>query len=323
MTYSSGMSSEKASTPTLSVIIPAYNEEESVGELIREVREACDSLKEPYEIVVINDGSTDRTLERLRTMGGMTIVTFTKNFGKSQALLAGFRAAQGRYLVTLDADLQDDPHEIPRFLAALRGGADLVCGWKRTRRDPLSKRIASRFANAVTRSATGVAVHDMNCGFKGYARAVILELDLQSDFHRYIPALAAQKGFSVAELPVNHRPRKYGHSKYRMGRILNGGLDFISIVLLGKFMDRPMHLFGSIGLVLCAIGGAALAYLTWLKLAYGESIGERPLLMLGVLLVVVGCQSFSLGFIGDLFIRQGGRRHTFVVRAQEVLGTPS
>jgi glycosyltransferase involved in cell wall biosynthesis len=314
MAYSSGMSNEQDPSPFLSVIIPAYNEEESVGELIREVREACDRLGESYEIVVVNDGSTDRTLERLTEIGGVTVVTFTRNFGKSQALLAGFKAARGSYLVTLDADLQDDPQEIPRFVEALQGGADLVCGWKKTRHDPASKRIASKIANAVTRAATGVAVHDMNCGFKGYARAVILELDLQSDFHRYIPALAAQKGFRIEELAVNHRARKYGHSKYRMGRILNGGLDFVSIVLLGKFMDRPMHLFGSIGLALCAIGGAALVYLTVLKLAFGESIGERPLLMLGVLLVVVGCQSFSLGFVSDLFLRTGGRRHVYVVR---------
>ena len=222
-----------------------------------------------------------------------------RNFGKAAALQAGFEEAQGEIVVTIDGDLQDDPSEIPRLLAKLDEGFDLVSGWKTKRRDPLSRRIPSRIFNAVTGRLSGLRLHDLNCGLKAYRAEVVRGLRIYGELHRFIPVLAHYRGFRVAELPVNHRPREHGRSRYGMERYVRGFLDLLTVTFMGRYRHRPLHLFGGLGLLLGAIGTLLLGYLTVLKLM-GEAIGHRPLLTLGVLLVVVGVQLVSLGLVSEL-----------------------
>ena len=222
-----------------------------------------------------------------------------RNFGKSAALAAGFAHAQGEVVVTIDGDLQDDPAEIPRLLAKLDEGFDLVSGWKARRRDPLRRRLMSRIFNSVTGRVSGLRLHDMNCGLKAYRAEVVRGMPLYGDLHRFIPVLAHYRGFRVTELPVNHRPRKHGSSRYGLERYLRGFLDLLTVTFMGRYRHRPLHLFGGLGLVLGLLGSVILVYLTVLK-ALGHAIGQRPLLTLGVLLVVVGLQFFSLGLISEM-----------------------
>ncbi len=297
--------------PTMiSVIIPVLNEEKSAGELHRELVAVLSQTGQPYEIIFINDGSRDNTLAELKKLSPVTVISFSRTFGKSQALQAGFDTASGDVIITMDGDLQDDPHNIPAFLAALANGVDLVCGWKQSRCDFWSRRLVSRIANTTTALATGVHLHDMNCGFKAYRAPVAKTLCLLGDMHRYIPAIAAQHGFRVAEIPVSHRHRKYGDSKYGIWRLLNGFFDFMTLIFLRRFTDRPMYLFGLSGLFLHAIGGSILLYLAWIRLVLGIFIFDRPLLMLGVLLTLLGFQSFTLGFLAELVIRQSAHGRT-------------
>jgi glycosyltransferase involved in cell wall biosynthesis len=291
----------------LSIVIPVLNEGESLAELHRELMSVLPGTGREFEIVFVDDGSRDDTLARLRTLKPVRVLSFARNFGKSQALMAGFAAAKGDVIITMDGDLQDDPTNIPAFLEALDRGADLVCGWKQSRRDTWARRFVSRIANGVTAAATGVRVHDMNCCFKAYRAPVAKDLRLFGDQHRYIPALAAQQGFLVGEIPISHRPRKHGRSRYGPGRLINGLFDFITLVFLRRFTDRPMYLFGLIGMTLLAVGFGILAYLVGIKVFQGALIGDRPLLMLGVLLMLIGFQSFALGFLGELIIRQSPR----------------
>jgi len=226
-------------------------------------------------------------------------VRLRRNFGKAAALQAGFREAAGDVIVTIDGDGQDDPAEIPRLLAKLDEGFDLVSGWKAKRRDPLSRRLPSKLFNAVTSRMSGLRLHDMNCGFKAYRAEVIRGLRIYGELHRYIPVLAHYRGFRVAELPVNHRPREHGRSRYGMERYVRGFLDLLTVTFMGRYRHRPLHLFGGLGLLFGLIGSIVLVYLAVLKLT-GHAIGQRPLLTLGVLLVVVGMQLLSLGLISEL-----------------------
>src|SRR5207302_9611538 len=236
-------------------------------------------------------------LTRLHNLhDNVRVVRLRRNFGKAAALAAGFANAEGDVVVTIDADLQDDPAEIPRLLAKLDEGFDLVSGWKMHRRDPLSRRMLSRIFNRVTSLFSGVRMHDLNCGLKAYRAEVVHGLRLYGELHRFIPVLAQYRGFRVAELPVNHRARERGRSRYGVERYIRGFLDLLTVSFIGRYQHRPLHLFGGLGLVLGLIGFAILIYLTVVK-ALGHAIGERPLLTLGVLLVVVGLQFFSLGLI--------------------------
>ncbi len=298
----------------MSVVIPVYNEEGNVQQLHKELLRELAILGESFEIIYIDDGSTDRTLSNLSNLAHATIIVFSRNFGKSQALQAGIDAALGDYIITLDGDLQDDPREIPNLMARARDGADLVCGWKQKRRDPTGKRFMSKIANGSMRLATGLKIHDMNCCFKVYRRDAAKGLVLFGDMHRYIPALVAHQGYRVEEVPVNHRKRFSGTSKYGFQRIFGSLFDFSTLLLLRRFTDRPMYFFGSTGLVLSGVGLLTMGYLTFLKLVNGESIGDRPLLLLGVFLVIVGFQSLSLGFFGELMIRQQTERRHYIVR---------
>jgi glycosyltransferase involved in cell wall biosynthesis len=287
----------------ISVVVPVHDEERSVEPLYEELRAALDPLGRRWEAVFVDDGSTDGSFAALTRLHdaarNVKVVRLRRNFGKAAALAAGFRHAEGDVVVTIDADLQDDPGEIPRLLAKLDEGFDLVSGWKAQRRDPLSRRLLSRIFNGVVSRVSGLRLHDMNCGLKAYRGEVVRNLRIYGELHRFLPVLAHDRGYRVTELSVNHRPREHGRSRYGVERYLRGFLDFLTVWFMGRYRHRPLHLFGGLGLAMGAVGSALLAYLTVLKLS-GEAIGHRPLLTLGVLLVVVGLQFFSLGLLSEL-----------------------
>ena len=302
----------------ISIVIPVLNEEESVAILHAELVHVLKKIGEDFEIIFIDDGSTDETLIELKKLKPVKIISFTRNFGKSQALQAGFRAASGEYIFTIDGDLQDDPKEISRFLEKAKSSQfDLICGWKEERLDSFAKRVVSKVANGLTRYFTGTKVHDMNCGYKLFRRDVAKAVNLYGDMHRYIPAIVAGLGFRMDEISVKHRKRKYGISKYgNFRRLFKSFFDFVTLLLIRRFMDRPMHFFGIIGSIFSLIGVAILLHLTYVRLFIGEAIGNRPLLLLGVLLVVIGIQLFSSGFLGELLIRQNTTRNMYTVREE-------
>jgi glycosyltransferase involved in cell wall biosynthesis len=310
----------------ISVVVPVHNEERSVALLYDELRSALEPLETAWETIFVDDGSTDGTFAALTRLhnaaDNVRVVRLRRNFGKAAALRAGFDQAQGDTVVTTDGDLQDDPAEIPRLLAKLDEGFDLVSGWKTRRRDPLSRRILSRIFNRVTGAFSGVHLHDMNCGLKAYRAEVVHGLRLYGELHRFIPVLAHYRGFRIAELPVNHRPREHGRSRYGVERYLRGFLDLLTVSFIGRYRHRPLHLFGGLGLILGAFGTAILVYLTVLK-ALGNAIGHRPLLMLGVLLVVIGMQFFSLGLISEMITshheERAGERDRAELLVDEVL----
>jgi glycosyltransferase involved in cell wall biosynthesis len=306
----------------ISVVVPVHNEERSVALLVDELDSALQPLGAPWETVFVDDGSTDGTFAALTRLhaarADVVVVRLRRNFGKAAALAAGFVQARGDVIVTIDGDLQDDPAEIPRLLVKLDEGFDLVSGWKTDRRDPLRRRLLSRTFNAVTRWISGVRLHDMNCGLKAYHAEVVRGLPLYGELHRFIPVLAHHRGYRIAEVPVNHRPREHGRSRYGLERYLRGFLDLLTVSFLGRYRHRPLHLFGGLGLTLCFAGVGILVYLTVVKLL-GEAIGQRPLLILGVLLVVVGLQVFSLGLITELITSHHEERASERDRAEALI----
>jgi glycosyltransferase involved in cell wall biosynthesis len=291
----------------ISIVIPLHNEERSVALLYEELQAALEPLAQEWEAVFVDDGSVDGSFAALTRLHdgneNVRVVRLRRNFGKAAALAAGFGQARGETVVTIDADLQDDPAEIPRLLVKLEEGFDLVSGWKTRRRDPLRRRVLSRIFNWVTGRVSGLRLHDMNCGLKAYRAEVVRGMPLYGELHRFIPVLAQYRGFRVAELPVNHRPREHGRSRYGVERYVRGFLDLLTVSFIGRYRHRPLHLFGGLGLILGLLGVAILVYLTVVK-ALGHAIGERPLLTLGVLLVVVGLQFFSLGLISEMLTSQ-------------------
>ena len=291
----------------LSVVVPLLNEEATLEQLYRELEAAFTPTKLEWEVVFVDDGSTDGSYRELVRLHGahlnVRVVRLRRNFGKAAALAAGIEIASGEVIVTMDADLQDDPAEIPNLVAKLDDGFDVVSGWKCDRHDPLVRRFVSRIYNTATRFATGVKLHDMNCGLKAYRAEVFEHVRLYGERHRFVPVLAHHLGFSVAELPVNHRPRTNGHSRFGIERYLRAPFDLLTIVFMGRYRYRPLHLFGGVGLTASLAGVAILGYLTVIKVG-GAGIGGRPLLLLGVLLVVVGIQFLSLGLIGEMLTSQ-------------------
>jgi glycosyltransferase involved in cell wall biosynthesis len=304
----------------ISVVVPVRNEERSLGPLLDELGRALEPLGDTWEVVFVDDGSTDGSFAALTRLhdshANVRVVRLRRNFGKAAALAAGFEHATGDVVVTIDGDGQDDPAEIPRLLAKLDEGFDLVSGWKTRRRDPLPRRLLSRIFNAVASRVSGIRLHDMNCGLKAYRGEVVRGLNLYGELHRFIPVLAHQEGYRVAELPVGHRPREHGRSRYGLERYLRGFLDLLTVSFMGRYRHRPLHLFGGLGLILGAGGFVILAYLTAIKIA-GEAIGHRPLLTLGVLLMVVGLQFFSLGLISELVTSQHEQRRRERERADQ------
>ncbi len=288
----------------ISFVIPVMNEEESVGELYDRLVAAVEPITERFEIIFVDDGSTDGTYPALGSLyqqdKRVRVISFRRNFGKTAALVAGFERAIGEVVITMDGDLQDEPNEISKLLDKLGEGYDLVSGWKRERHDPKNKTLPSRIFNGVVSRMTGLPLHDFNCGFKAYRREVTQELTLYSEFHRFIPVLADWRGFRVAEAPVQHNPRKYGYSKFGAMRFLRGMLDFFKVLFIMKYLQRPLHLFGTVGFGMLVLGFLTGVYLTADKLIAGHSIGTRPLLTLSVLLMVMGVQLFSLGLLGEM-----------------------
>ena len=294
----------------ISIIIPVYNEEESLEKLFKELLDSMSPFLD-WEVIFVNDGSNDGSdmiLEKLsKSHQNIKLISFYKNFGKSDALGIGFEYAKGDIIVTMDADLQDDPKEIIYLINKIEEGWDMVSGWKKNRKDPISKRYPSKFFNFITRLFTGIKIHDFNCGLKAYKRKVIKSIDLYGGLHRYIPALAGRLGFSVTELEVHHRKRIYGTTKYGFKRFFHGFFDLFTMLFTSRYFNRPLHFFGMIGLLLFLSGFIICIYLTigWFN---GIWIGNRPILFLGLLLLIIGIQFFSIGLLGELFIKTNMRK---------------
>jgi glycosyltransferase involved in cell wall biosynthesis len=294
--------------PRVSVVVPIYNEEESIPTLYARLTEELEVLGTPYEIIAVDDGSRDRSFELLRTYAEddarLRLVRFRRNFGQTAAFSAGFDRARGEVVVTIDADLQNDPADIGTLLNKVDEGFDVVSGWRERRKDPfLNRRLPSIMANRLISWATGVYLHDYGCSLKAYRREVVRGIRLYGELHRFIPAIASWQGVAVAEMPVRHYARKFGKSKYGIGRTVRVVLDLLTVRFLLSYGTRPMQIFGLLGLISTALGVLVGGYLTWIKLAYGAAISDRPLLLLGVLLIVLGVQFISLGLIGELIVR--------------------
>jgi len=302
----------------LSVVIPVYDEAESLRELHPEIVGVLESLGRPWEILYIDDGSrdgSDQIVAKLALDSRVRGLSFRRNFGKSAALAVGFGLARGEWILTMDADLQDDPRELPKLVEALEGGFDLVSGWKQNRLDPASKTLPSRLFNAVTSAVAGIALHDFNCGFKLYRREVVETVEVYGELHRFIPALAHWRGFRVGEVAVRHRVRKYGRSKFGAARFVNGFLDLLSAAFLSTSALKPLHLFGRIGLLFLVFGmllGLWFA-IQWLG---GEPIRVRPLMLFGAGLVLLGIQLILMGLLGEMIARLGAGDAHYPVRAR-------
>ena len=293
----------------VSIIVPLYNEQESIEILYQELLSNLE--KHIFEIIFINDGSFDNSSNIIRNIiekdKNIHLIELYKNYGKSAALSEGFKYCKGDYIVTLDADLQDDPSEIPELLNILASNEfDIISGWKKNRKDPFSKRFPSKIFNFFTRLFSGIKIHDFNCGLKVYKKKVVKSIDIYGGMHRYIPVIAKQKGFTTSEKPVNHRSRKFGETKYGSNRFLHGFFDLLTILFLGKYFIRPLHFFGLFGLINLIFGFSINLYLTlgWFS---GISIGNRPILFLGVLLIIIGVQFISLGLLGELIIKSNSK----------------
>lgn len=292
----------------LSVVVPIYNEEESIPALYEQLTAALATLDRPYEIIAVDDGSRDRSFALLSELAAadprLRVVRFRRNFGQTAAFAAGFDRARGMYIVTIDADLQNDPNDIPRLLERADEGYDVVSGWRANRQDPfLNRRLPSQIANRLISWATGVHLHDYGCSLKVYRADVVKNINLYGELHRFIPAIASWQGVAVTELPVNHHARRYGRSKYGIGRTTRVLLDLITVRFLLSYSTRPMQVFGAFGLITMLAGTLISLYLAFLKLAYNLSIGDRPLLLLGALLIIVGVQFIGFGLMGELIMR--------------------
>ena len=292
--------------PDLSILVPVFNEVESLPELHAQIDAAVASTGRSCEILFVDDGSRDGSAELLDRLAAedprVSAIHFRRNFGKASALAAGFERARGAVIITMDADLQDDPAMIPGFLAKIDAGADLVSGFKARRLDPLGKTLPSKVFNAVVRRLSGVQLRDFNCGFKAYRAECVRELAVYGGFHRFLPVLAGARGFVVEELVVHHRERKHGASKYGVRRLLHGFLDLLTVLLITRYRTQPLHFFSAPAALLGLPGLGILAYLSaiWLQ---GEAIGTRPLLTLGVLLTITGVQFLGLGLVAELLVR--------------------
>ena len=309
----------RPATPVISVVIPLYNEEESLPELADRLEPVLQKMSGgAYEVIFVDDGSTDGSFEVLRKIHRRNprfrAIRFRTNFGKSAALAIGFEDVRGEYVFTMDADLQDDPDELPRLLKELHRGYDLVSGWKQTRHDPWHKTLPSKLFNSVVRAVTRLDIHDFNCGLKVYRREVLPSLAVYGEMHRYLPAQAHWQGFRVAELAVTHHPRIHGVSKFGVSRFLKGFLDLLTLVLTTRYARRPLHIFGTVGVLIAMIGIGIDLWLTIEWFMGRTSLTNRPLALLGVLLIIVGVQLISIGLIGEMVAKNSVKRNEYTVR---------
>jgi glycosyltransferase involved in cell wall biosynthesis len=304
----------------LSVVIPLVNEAESLPELHGKITEVLNRLRLRAEIIFVDDGSTDNSFEKLQQLQRrdrrVRVIQFRRNYGKSAALAAGFARAQGRYIVTMDADLQDDPEEIPHLLDELKKGCDLISGWKKRRHDKFSKRFASKVFNTVTSALTGVKLHDINCGLKAYRREVTDSIRVYGQLHRYLPVLAHKEGFRIGEAEVRHHARKYGKSKFGLSRYTSGLFDLLTVLFLTRYTRRPLHLFGLGGLIAFALGFGINAYLSYERLFNNRYLGNRPILFLGLLLLIIGVQMVSFGLLGEMLAATQNQTPNYVVKSE-------
>ncbi|MEZ4651461.1 MAG: glycosyltransferase family 2 protein [Candidatus Eisenbacteria bacterium] len=298
----------------VTVVIPAFNEAESLEELVPHVARVLDREGLGFEILVVDDGSTDRTVDVVTGLHAgdprVGLLSLRRNFGKSAALKTGFEHAQGRYVVTMDADLQDDPEELPLLISDLDGGLDLVSGWKRTRHDPISKTWPSRFFNGVVSRVTGIPLHDFNCGLKAYRSEVTRSVALYGEMHRFLPVLAHSQGFRVGEREVKHHARRFGQSKFGPARFVNGFLDLLEVVFLAGGSRTPLHVFGRVGTACLVLGGAINVYMFILWLIEG-ALRVRPLLLFGVILIILGIQFISIGLLAALIHAPASRERDY------------
>ncbi len=316
------METENSKDILITVIIPLMNEEKSLPTLHEQLLETLTTLNRPSEIIFVDDGSTDDSFKILAELYAKSdyikVIRFRRNFGKAAALQAGISEAHGEIIITMDADLQDSPKEIPRFLAELDKGYDIVSGWKKDRYDPLHKTLPSKLFNWITSWVSGIAIHDFNCGFKAYRREVFDHVKLYGELHRYIPVLAGWKGFRVGEIVVEHQPRKSGESKYGIERLPKGLFDLMTIYVTRKYESRPLHVFGVLGLLSGFIGVSALTYLSVLWFLDMGPIGNRPLLFLGILLTLFGGQLVSFGLLAEMISKSEHRHEVPFVVAERL-----
>ena len=293
--------------PEISILIPIFNEQDSIEQLYNELSNAVSNILD-YEIIFINDGSQDNSSQQVQNIiskdNKVKLINFFVNRGKSEALNIGFKKAVGNIIVTIDGDLQDDPAEFENLINQIKSGSDMVTGWKKNRKDPISKRILSKIFNFTLRLITGLKIHDFNCGLKAYKKHVIKSINIYGGLHRFIPILVSKNGFSVDEIIVHHRPRKFGKSKYGKSRIFHGFFDLITVLFLNKYLNKPLHLFGSIGFLLLSVGFTINAKLTydWFFNGIWITPHKNPLFFLAILLIIVGIQFFSTGLIGELMV---------------------
>ena len=289
----------------ISLVIPVYNEHESLKKLYAAIMAVINENKYPYEIIFVDDGSNDGSMEVMEELAcadeNIKIIEFRSNCGKATGLQAGFNHAEGDIIITMDADLQDDPKEIPRFIAKLDEGYDMVSGWKKNRLDPAEKRLPSKLFNKVTSMMSGVKLHDFNCGFKAYRKEVAKSVDLYGELHRYIPVLASRRGFKIAEIVVEHHAREFGKSKYGARRYLRGLFDSVTTTFLAKYYDKPMYFFGLLGLIFI-LAGFIIGLTLTVQWFMGQGIGTRPALTLAMLLLILGALFFAIGIIGDMIV---------------------
>jgi len=300
----------------ISVVIPLYNEEESLPELALQLEAELEKItRGRYEVIFVDDGSTDKSFSVIRNITQRNrkfrAIRFRRNYGKSAAISVGFHEANGIVIITMDADLQDDPTEIKNMIDKLKEGYDLVSGWKKKRHDPITKTIPSRFFNFVTSRMSKLKLHDFNCGLKAYRREVVKSIQVYGEMHRYIPALAHWEGFRVTEIPVKHHPRRYGKSKFGFSRMIKGYLDLLTVVFTTRYMKRPLHFFGTIGSVFAGAGFAIDLYLLFEWFMEKTALSNRPLLLFGVGLIIVGVQLISLGLIGEMIAKNSLEKYTY------------
>ena len=307
----------KSSFKKISIVIPLFNEEESIYPLINEIKKVMTSMGMQFEVIFIDDGSKDLSLKKIkdicRTDKRFKYISFRKNYGKSAALQMGFKQISGDAVITMDADLQDDPKEIPNLLNKLDEGYDLCSGWKKKRQDPIIKKFSSRFFNFVTRILTGIKIHDFNCGLKAYRKDVVKNLNVHGELHRYLPVLARWQGFTITEIPVKHYPRRYGKTKYGISRFFKGFIDLITVIFSTRYIKRPLHFFGFFGAAAFFVGIIVLGYLTvlWIQ---GHALSNRPMLFLGMLLIIVGVQFFAVGLLGEMLVHSSKDDSEYVIK---------
>lgn len=308
----------KSDKRLISIVIPLYNEVESLPELYSKIKEVVRANRYNYEIIFVDDGSTDGSLEILKQLRqndkNVKIISFRRNYGKSAALAVGFEHAKGDVIITMDADLQDDPHEIPNLLQKLDEGFDLVSGWKKKRYDPITKTIPSRIFNFVVSTLTGIKIHDFNCGLKAYRKTVAKDIKVYGELHRYLPVIAHWAGYKIGEVVVQHHPRKYGKTKFGVSRFLKGFLDLLTVMFTTRYFKRPLHLFGTLGLLIFILGFGITFYLSLLKIIENISLSNRPLFILGVMLTIVGVQFISIGLLGEMITKAYQHLETYSIK---------